>query len=316
MKILFFLFTATFIFFGCSQENKKPKQNNMNNLQATSNKRITYGLQLSMKLPYELYINDIKADYDYVGTNSGVEMNPYLLSNGKCIVKIKIFPAFKAGKTEIPLDDLKSSTISFGSFVMNGSTNEMENFDNSSFQELKIQIPDAPVPFFEKEWELEIKDLSYELKGWSEGQDLSKINEKDLEEKVLKYYKKIHNVLDSGNYNEWMKLTKLRFDEFSKYKYLNNSDIQNHQSKVKKDIEEYAKNTMVPIEDYHMKLYANGKIVALEKNIHTESYNNQDFTDIYGWGALISKGKVSGAADYPILLYLPQNSDEFVIIRK
>ena len=39
-------------------------------------KQITYIIALSMRVPYELYINDIKADCDYVGANSGVDMNP------------------------------------------------------------------------------------------------------------------------------------------------------------------------------------------------------------------------------------------------
>ena len=42
-------------------------------------KQITYMIALSMRVPYELYINDIKADCDYVGANSGVDMNPYIL---------------------------------------------------------------------------------------------------------------------------------------------------------------------------------------------------------------------------------------------
>ena len=53
-------------------------------------KQITYMIALSMRVPYELYINDIKADYDYVGANNGVDINPYVLKNGKYKVKQKI----------------------------------------------------------------------------------------------------------------------------------------------------------------------------------------------------------------------------------
>ena len=75
-------------------------------------KQITYIIALSMRVPYELYINDIKADCDYVGANSGVDMNPYILKNGKYKVKLRIFPAFKAGEKLIASKDIKNSNIS------------------------------------------------------------------------------------------------------------------------------------------------------------------------------------------------------------
>ncbi|MDY3548852.1 hypothetical protein PG291_09590 [Riemerella anatipestifer] len=65
-----------------------------------------------------------------------------------------------------------------------------------------------------------------------------------------------------------------------------------------------------------MKIYAEGKIVTLVRKTHTKEFNNYSPLDIKGWSPLISKGEISGAAPYPILLYLPKGSDEFVIIRK
>lgn len=39
---------------------------------------------------------------------------------------------------------------------------------------LEIKRPTNPIPYFEQEWEVDVKDLPYELEGWSNGQDLSK----------------------------------------------------------------------------------------------------------------------------------------------
>ena len=72
----------------------------------------------------------------------------------------------------------------------------------------------------------------------------------------------------------------------------------------------------IPLEDYELKLYAEGKLVTLERKTHTREFNNYSPLDIKGWSPLISKGTTYGAAPYPILLYLPQGSDEFVIIRR
>jgi len=73
---------------------------------------------------------------------------------------------------------------------------------------------------------------------------------------------------------------------------------------------------MIPLEDYELKLYAEGKLVTLERKTHTKEFNNYSPLDIKGWSPLISKGTTYGAAPYLILLYLPQGSDEFVIIRR
>ena len=52
----------------------------------------------------------------------------------------------------------------------------------------------------------------------------------------------------------------------------------------------------------------------LEEN--TKEFNNNTPLDLKGWSPLIRKYTTSGGADYPVLLYLPANSSDFVIIRK
>ena len=79
------LLTIIILLFNCSNAQKK-----MEIQQIPLEKQITYIIALSMRVPYELYINDIKADYDYVGANNGVDINPYVLKNGKYKVKQKI----------------------------------------------------------------------------------------------------------------------------------------------------------------------------------------------------------------------------------
>ena len=88
--------------------------------------------------------------------------------------------------------------------------------------------------------------------------------------------------------------------------------LKNNSSKIEK----YCKNNMAPMEDYEMKIYAEGKLVTLERKSNTKEFNNKSPLNIKGWGALIRKGEKSGAEDFRVLLYLPQGSDEFVIIRK
>ena len=308
MKKILFIFII--LLFNCHNTQNTGE---MKIQQIPLEKQITYIIALSMRVPYELYINDIKADCDYVGANSGVDMNPYILKNGKYKVKLRIFPAFKAGEKLIEFDDIEKSNISFDSYIRNKETNEILNYNSIP---LPIVAPKEDVPYFEQEWEVELTELPYELEGWSKGQDLRKWDKKELEKKVVAFHQKIRKILNDGNSEEWMKLIQKRFDEVCIFDYLSEKRIEKDLEEIKEDVEEYSKGTMIPLEDYELKLYAEGKLVTLERKTHTKEFNNYSPLDIKGWSPLISKGTTYGAAPYPILLYLPQGSDEFVIIRR
>ena len=302
------LLAIAILMFNCHNAQKK-----MGTQQIPLEKQITYGISLSMRVPYELYINDIKADFLYVGANSGVDMNPYILKNGKYKVKLRIFPAFKAGKKLIEFDDIEKSNISFDSYIRNKETNEILNYNSIP---LPIVAPKEDVPYFEQEWDVELTELPYELEGWSKGQDLRKWDKKELEKKVVAFHQRARKILNEGNSEAWLKLIQKRFDEVCIFDYLSEKRIEKDLEEIKEDVEEYSKGTMIPLEDYELKLYAEGKLVTLERKTHTREFNNYSPLDIKGWSPLISKGTTYGAAPYPILLYLPQGSDEFVIIRR
>ena len=300
------VFLCFILMFNCHNAQKK-----IETQQIPLEKQITYGISLSMRVPYELYINDIKADCDYVGANSGVDMNPYILKNGKYKVKLRIFPAFKAGEKLIASKDIKNSNISFGSYIRNRETDEILNYEDKP---LPITAPTIDVPYFEQEWEVEITELPYELEGWSKGQDLRKWDKDKLEKKVVAYYQKLWRILNNGEGERYMDLWKQADQELMFYDYETDYD-----SIYKEESEEIKKNctdNMIYLEDYEMKLYAEGKLVCLERKTHTREFNNYSPLDIKGWSPLIRKGRKSGAEDFPVKLYLPEGSNEFVIIRK
>ena len=307
MKKILFIFII--LLFNCHNTQNTGE---MKIQQIPLEKQITYIIALSMRVPYELYINDIKADCDYVGANSGVDMNPYILKNGKYKVKLRIFPAFKAGEKLIASKDIKNSNISFGSYIRNRETDEILNYEDKL---LPITAPTIDVPYFEQEWEVEITDLPYELEGWSKGQDLRKWDKKELEKKVVEYYQKLWRILNNGEGEKYVEVWKKADQELFSYYYTTQERYLKLVENTIEDVEEYCKGTMIPLEDYEMKLYAEGKLVCLERKTHTREFNNHSPLDIKGWSPLISKGEKSGAADYPVKLYLPEGSNEFVIIR-
>ena len=277
-------------------------------------KQITYMIDLTLKTPHELYINDILAVSRSRGSNAAIDINPYVLKNGKYKIKLRLLPYWHLNETTVSKSDIENVRLFFGSYIRNKETDEILNY--KADVALPIVAPKEDVPYFEQEWDVELTELPYELEGWSKGQDLRKWDKDKLEKKVVAFHQRARKILNEGNSEAWLKLIQKRFDEVCIFDYLSEKRIEKDLEEIKEDVEEYSKGTMIPLEDYELKLYAEGKLVTLERKTHTKEFNNYSPLDIKGWSPLISKGTTYGAAPYPILLYLPQGSDEFVIIRR
>jgi len=303
------VFLCFILLFNCHNAQKK-----METQQIPLEKQITYMIDITTNIPVIVYVNDIKASELNMPLGTAIDLNPYVLKNGKCKIKLQIFPLFRRGDTLVTVENIMRCNLFFGSYIRNKETNEILNY--KADVALPIVAPKEDVPYFEQEWDVELTELPYELEGWSKGQDLRKWDKKELEKKVVAFHQKIRKILNDGNSEEWMKLIQKRFDEVCIFDYLSEKRIEKDLEEIKEDVEEYSKGTMIPLEDYELKLYAEGKLVTLERKTHTKEFNNYSPLDIKGWSPLISKGTTYGAAPYPILLYLPQGSDEFVIIRR
>ena len=309
MKKILFIFII--LLFNCHNAQNTGE---MKIQQIPLEKQITYMIDITTNIPVIVYVNDIKASELNMPLGTAIDLNPYVLKNGKCKIKLQIFPLFRRGDILVTVENIRRCNLFFGSYIRNKETDEILNY--KADVALPIVAPKEDVPYFEQEWDVELTDLPYELEGWSKGQDLRKWDKKELEKKVVAFHQKIRKILNDGNSEEWMKLIQKRFDEVCIFDYLSEKRIEKDLEEIKEDVEEYSKGTMIPLEDYELKLYAEGKLVTLERKTHTKEFNNYSPLDIKGWSPLISKGTTYGAAPYPILLYLPQGSDEFVIIRR
>jgi len=275
-------------------------------------KQITYMIDITTNIPVIVYVNDIKASELNMPLGTAIDLNPYVLKNGKCKIKLQIFPLFRRGDTLVTVENIMRCNLFFGSYIRNKETNEILNY--KADVALPIVAPKEDVPYFEQEWDVELTELPYELEGWSKGQDLRKWDKKELEKKVVAYYQKLWHILNNGEGERYMDLWKQADQELMFYDYETDYD-----SIYKEESEEIKKNctdNMIYLEDYEMKLYAEGKLVCLERKTHTREFNNYSPLDIKGWSPLIRKGRKSGAEDFPVKLYLPEGSNEFVIIRK
>lgn len=306
MKKILFIFTI--LLFNCHNAQNTGE---MKIQQIPLEKQITYMIDITTNIPVIVYVNDIKASELNMPLGTAIDLNPYVLKNGKCKIKLQIFPLFRRGDTLVTVENIMRCNLFFGSYIRNKETNEILNYNSIP---LPIVAPKEDVPYFEQEWDVELTELPYELEGWSKGQDLRKWDKKELEKKVVAYYQKLWRILNNGEGERYMDLWKQADQELMFYDYETDYD-----SIYKEESEEIKKNctdNMIYLEDYEMKLYAEGKLVCLERKTHTREFNNYSPLDIKGWSPLIRKGRKSGAEDFPVKLYLPEGSNEFVIIRK
>lgn len=307
MKKIIFIFII--LLFNCHNAQNTGE---MKIQQIPLEKQITYMIDLTLRTPHELYINDILAVSRSRGSNAAIDINPYVLKNGKYKIKLRLLPYWHLNETTVSKSDIENARLFFGSYIRNKETDKILNY--KADVALPIVAPKEDVPYFEQEWDVELTELPYELEGWSKGQDLRKWDKDKLEKKVVAYYQKLWRILNNGEGERYMDLWKQADQELMFYDYETDYD-----SIYKEESEEIKKNctdNMIYLEDYEMKLYAEGKLVCLERKTHTREFNNYSPLDIKGWSPLIRKGRKSGAEDFPVKLYLPEGSNEFVIIRK
>ncbi len=279
----------------------------------SKDKQITYAVHVNAKTPYELYIDDILVDFFYENNmNNTTELNPYLLENGIHKLKLRYLPLSdsKDGLLD-PKDVIFNKDSKWSVYFVKlekdehaslGYTNEID-YGNS---ELKVIPPPKKAPFWEQEWNLDIKDLPYKLKGWSESQDLSKMNQEQLEKETVEFFEKQKKILNDGKIEEYLNQTKIKNYELDICTYTN---VEQSKIDYQDNLELMSKlcpNNMQSINNYEMRLFADGKLVTLL--IPNGKLKN--------WSALMSITPKNRKNYYRILLHKPKGAKGFEIIRK
>ncbi|WCC43743.1 hypothetical protein PJW08_00315 (plasmid) [Tenacibaculum finnmarkense] len=301
LKIILTIIIITTVLYNCKGQKKDLiKMETVNKYEKDIDKRAYY-LNYDLFMTYDIYLNDIKIEYEYqaIGSVYGMGyLNEYILNSGTQRIRLiskDLFP----GKTNMP-------TKIFEKFNMEVYTAD-ENDEN--IEKVKIfDFPDIPTPkpyFFDNTWTFEAK-VPFNLEGWKNGKDLTKIDEKELEKMVLEKFKHYHELLNDGDVDQFMKENKKNFEDFVIANY-----YQKGWSEYNDNIRETISNQkgkMLPLKNYKIKIYGNGKLVTLERIEINETY--------YGRSALMAvweeKNKLYD--DY-ILLYMPKDKNTLEPIR-
>ncbi|MGS2737975.1 hypothetical protein [Sinomicrobium sp. M5D2P17] len=266
---------------------------------------IMYGLDVQMYTKYEIYLDDIAIEKWYNNSlSSFVDLNPYLLKNGKHQISVRLLP--HKGKDSIRPDDIRDSYIKLIRFERQNIPGQSRAKNYTELQKLEFPKIESSVPVLETLWEIEITELPYELDGWSRSQDLREMDSEELEKEVVVCYNMLRNLLNTGKVDEFFKFEEQKYKETTIYGYYSESEMKETRAEDIEILKTEAKGNMWPIEKYKMFVYGNGKLVRLER---IDGENK-------GWDVLIRETPDGSITSTGTLLHKPQGSDTFQIIRK
>lgn len=264
---------------------------------------------------YEILVNDfpIQKSFKYEQQATPIYINNAILKSGKQKVTYRIYPApaeYNGGK-----DTFSPNTKFDVEVYVNDNARGLQVGEEISITEhkapTKVRMAGSNNDIALKEFEGKGQkyfehsfyfdaEVPYINEGWSKGEDLTKLNQKDLEKEVLSFYKNYKSMYDD-------KLAdKLAQNVFGMLKRNSISEYED-----KKEIEpiwtEYLemlniKKEFMPLDSYKIAFYGDGKIICLIQS------NEQD-NRLKGKSALwfkcdTPKGKMRRFLG--LYLYLPQ----------
>jgi hypothetical protein len=323
MRSLFILISMSLLLSNCKGQTKTEDQT-LNNkmMDTTTQKNNLYMFDIEAKCVFDLYVNGIPAVINSDPCGDVIEINDFVLENG--IYKIKA--VFYTDPTQNQNIDKTTFNI-YSALKINGEKKGgLKLIKNLPIPTLVSTKPTTIV----QEWEVELTDLPYTLKGWSKSKIFKEKDSLEIKPKVVAFYEKLRTLLNEGNGEVYINKTKRCDQDMIVYGYVNEDAIKKANENQIKGIPKYAKNNMLPLEDYDLKIYAKGQLVCLERkgNIKInsqdpkyqtpkemiEGVNSIKQIDPRGWSPLILNAP-NYTRDFHVLLHMPENSNEFEIIR-
>jgi hypothetical protein len=313
IKLLILVFLGLLTLNSCAQTTKnkekmisKEQYNTISKEVKTYDYNPTYQLKVNTNLcTYEAYVNDILVDFSFTPGRTAGEQNidipQYILKSGKQSVRFRVYPK---AITKGVLENLVDKNAEFSIRIVHGEYYKMKFADYKEVFRAKLPKGTIDVPYIELKGEFEAV-VPYELKGWSNGVDLSKEDPKKLEEEVLEKYKQYRAAFENKDVATLATMIYKREKEIAQaYFFVSGkaNSYDNGWEELAQDCNELIE--MKPIEDYEMKITGNGKLVNLLKT----NAKHKNFSAVSG-----TTGKK--VRFYGLSLYRPSPGAPLEVIR-
>ncbi|MGE8553471.1 MAG: hypothetical protein ACN6OB_05965 [Chryseobacterium jejuense] len=279
-----------------------------------------YQMDVQSFFNFKILINGcpVYSSFDKFPVTTRVNINPSILKTGKQKIEIELYPGYeKDGIQKQYLENGENFILKIEKTGWNKDKsliepkevlvfkNNEQKIDFSKLKDYRTSLNfDAPVPYI--------------LQGWENGEDLSQMDQKDLELKVASFYHTIASALKEKDYDnlntqflnadtEWYQAEYFPKDIITKFQTLKGRKGKSITS-IRSGSEPSVQR-IYPIENYVMKLYGNNKMVRLEPRdgVH-RGESLLSYTEI-------DKNGMSKTTFIDMLLYIPKGAKVLQIIR-
>lgn len=288
-----------------------------------------YDLKVETVYNYDIWINDIlilskhSNDMSYNSTIA----TPTILKSGKQSLKVKIYP-YKPIKKEgnegnegLPQKNYLKNGIEFNlkleqsSWIKGGGgreepkevlTYELPLYETDSNGETNYNKPIdySTQSELTKEFTF-IAKVPYELEGWENSEDLTKIDSLELKENVLKFYQNFRSAFENGDSDAYINyISKAEYQMFQCYY----PPLSQAKEKSRKWIEFASKGKVFePIESGKLQFSGNGKVVSIRG---VKSWDKNEGVLRYRY----TKNGFNYVLVFDIFLHKPKGSKNFEIV--
>ncbi|MDR7211482.1 hypothetical protein [Flavobacterium piscis] len=329
-KYIQFLLIISFLV-ACGQEKKEDAMNIEERIKFIE-KKITkydyeplYQINVETMNCFEILINGFPV-YTHNQNIPGIvkfNINSALLKSGKQNLEIVILPSYKNDNTQneyLSNSDSFSLEIEQTAWDKYGSLEESKKILHYELEERdklgeKIEYNNL------KEYSQKIlfdAKIPYELKGWNNSQDLSKIDKELLKEQVLSFYKKVIKSFEIKDYDNLNTLFLNADTEWYQSEYFSLNIIKKYQNKEGrkgKSISTIKSNSnvyelkMFLLDNYKLGFYCDNKVVRLEFAKGPNKGNS-----VFGYEDIDRNG-LKRQIFIDMFLHIPKEKKELEIVR-
>lgn len=294
MKKVILILTLVTSFLSCSQNNKtKQTDKQMEESILTSANYVKTMLRDIKRYPkepiyqvyvknslclYELFVNDFPVGklFDYSQKATPYDINSAILKSGKQQITLRIYPSpaeySRSGDLLSPNTSCDLEIVSVDNKDPNFNSIPVAKFTLPTKVRMAGQNNDVEIPEFEGEgkkyYEITFEfdaTVPYENDGWSNGQDLKKLDQKKLEEATLKFYQSQWTLYKNKDVDKMFSYLLRKEKETTQASF---DEIKSLEKIKTVYLKPFTINSFVlePINNYNYKIYGNGKIISLQQN--------------------------------------------------
>ena len=267
---------------------------------------------------FEVFINDMPIFKDFKYTSSSAfEINPFVFKSGKQKVVYKMYPANNSDFGDFKvLRDNSFLELNLASYDLKNKDAQDIIYSRYKTPMESVTVPGYPDPeqkfvargkdYYEGSFEINV-NVPYILnKPFENAKDLRKMNPKELEAKVLKYYKKLSQIYAN---KEMDNIARLNYDNFANEFYAlyeKDEEIEKTWKGIMKKVNSNSFQ-MQPIENYKMQFYGDGKLVSLISKSEKHQFREESAL----WAKYIDDDGDLSAFIVKTYLYIPEGETEF-----